>query len=58
LQFEPLAADTDDVAAVKLQLLKQTADYRKLAQKRTTLLGFIGSAASTRNSAGEIYPRF
>jgi hypothetical protein len=38
MRFERMAAGTDD-AALKEQLLKQAADYRKLAKKRAALLG-------------------
>jgi hypothetical protein len=37
LQFERLANETDDVA-LKKQMLKQAAEYRKLAEKRAVLL--------------------
>jgi hypothetical protein len=38
LTFERMAAETDD-AALKEQLLKQAAEYRKLAEKRAVELG-------------------
>jgi hypothetical protein len=37
LQFERLANETDDVA-LKKQMLKQAAEYRKLAEKRAVIL--------------------
>jgi hypothetical protein len=39
LQFEQLTTDAED-AALKEQLLKQAAAYRKLAEKRAIQMGF------------------
>jgi hypothetical protein len=43
LQFERMAAEEAD-ALLKQQLLKQAADYRRLAEKRAALLAKLPSS--------------
>jgi hypothetical protein len=48
--FEQMAAETDD-ATLKNQLLKQAADYRRLAEKRAAQLGLPKPPQVSRRDA-------